>query len=205
MKKIIFASLAMVLAATVIGCSSGDTEEQISGDNESTNQEETTEDVSNQDSNSEEENDESPEQQSQGETDSNEILSLGETGKVESTVGDYEVTVQSFEILETIDGEEPLQDNFILVDFEVTNTGNNAIEGKDIYDAMLFGEVLSTENTSIESIDLLDETLESGDGATAQFLFDLRDSDSYDLVLNAGLSGVATEITWRFSADEASN
>ncbi|WP_163582476.1 hypothetical protein [Gracilibacillus saliphilus] len=70
----------------------------------------------------------------------------------------------------------------------------------------MFSEELSKENTShYESIDLLDQTLESGDSATAQFLFDVRESDSYDLVLNHGLSGVATEITWRFSADEASN
>ncbi|WP_163582477.1 hypothetical protein [Gracilibacillus saliphilus] len=129
MKKIIFALVVMVLVATVIGCSSGDTEEEVNDtDNDSTNQEETTEEDSNQESNSEEESGESTEQESQGENDSDEILSLGETGKVESTIGDYELTVESFEILETIEGEEPLRENFILVDFEVTITGDETIE-----------------------------------------------------------------------------
>ncbi|WP_163583502.1 DUF4352 domain-containing protein, partial [Gracilibacillus saliphilus] len=158
--------------------------------------------------NSEEENDESTEQQSQEETDSDEILSLGETGRVESTLGEYEVIVKNFEILEEMEGEAPLRDHFILVDFEVNNTGNESIEGKEIYNAGLINlnDDLAAENTSFyESIGLLDETLESGDRTSAQFLFDVNESDSYDLVLNLGLSGVATEVTWRFSVDEASN
>jgi|SRR5699024_2190070 len=215
MKKL-NALLAITLLMTLlIACSSDDENNQKSDDNnavtngdnsENNNTENNTDNNGkNNDGNSgTSENDDNNGKFSDGEA-----LSLGETGTVESTIGEYEVTFESFELQDKMEGEESVKNNgiFVLMDATVEITGDEPIEASDINKARLFNaEEASTENTSYyESVNMIEGTLEPGDKVDGQFLFSLAESDAYKLVLNYGLDGVATEITWEFSADEASN
>lgn len=199
MKKFHFCLISLFFTLTLIACSSDDENGAKSEENDSVTEEESNTD--NESSDSDTENEE------KATGDSEEALKLGETGVVESTLGKYEVTVNSFKTLDEFEGEEPLNELFVLVDFEVTNTGEEQINGQDIYNANLFDEEEFTkENTSyFESIEILDEQLEPGDSAEAQMLFELTDSTYYELVFNFGKSSVSTELTWQFDADQSIN
>jgi|SRR5690625_1456603 len=64
----------------------------------------------------------------------NEVLNLGETGEVETTIGDYEITFESFELLDEIDGEESVMNDgiFVLVDTTIEIAGEDSIDAKEI-------------------------------------------------------------------------
>ena len=136
-----------------------------------------------------------------------EVLRLGETGTVESTIGEYEITVESFEFVDEVEGESSLMELFVLVDVSVTNTGDQTLLGEDINSAALFNqEGITQENTLYyESIELLKGEMAPGESMQGQLLFHQSSSDYYDMVFNYGLETVSTELTWRFDAEEASN
>ncbi|QGH34099.1 hypothetical protein GI584_08730 [Gracilibacillus salitolerans] len=176
--------IGLVLAIVLIGCSS-DEESSQPTNNEDKVDEETTD------------------------SESEDVLRLGETGEVSGVLGNYEITVNSFEILDEIEGEPSLMEILVLVHFEVTNIDDLPIVGKDVYNGRLFND----ENTSqgnlydFESVKMLtEEEIQPGETVEAEMLFDQDNSDYYELVFNFGaLESNATILTWRFDANEASN
>ncbi|WP_163582478.1 DUF4352 domain-containing protein [Gracilibacillus saliphilus] len=207
MKKVLILCLWIFLALTVVACNS-DEESEKQKVNENTDEKTTEEEGSNESVDPEGEKKEEDEQTSQDEESSNEILGLGDTGTVEGILGNYEVTVTSFQILDEFEDEQPLREKFILVNFEVTNIGEEIVVGEDIYRARLYDDSdLSKENTSyFESVNTLDEDIEEGESMEAQMIFDLNESEYYELVFNHGASeSNVTVLTWRFDAEEASN
>ncbi len=206
MSKFKLITIALLLGILLIGCSSDNNEQQPQEDEQPTT--ETNSDVS-EDENGNGENEESDSDSKETSSDnSSGVLSLGETGTVESTIGDYEITFNSFQLLEEMEGESAEgEEVFVLVDAKVTNTGEDSLNGKDLYTASIFSDDgLSAENTFYyESINLFEGTIEPGASMEGQFLFISSASDTYELVYNNSLGALATVLTWEFSADEASN
>ncbi|HEY4601391.1 MAG TPA: hypothetical protein VIG73_09000, partial [Cerasibacillus sp.] len=60
-------------------------------------------------------------------------LKLGDTGKFDTTLGTYEMTVTSAKIIESeLDGNEPYDYGFILLDIKIKNTSEQDLKADDI-------------------------------------------------------------------------
>ncbi|WP_163583268.1 DUF4352 domain-containing protein [Gracilibacillus saliphilus] len=206
MKKIQLSIIILLLAILVIGCNNGDqsTEETDKTVNEETGKSNSIDDNEVSDN----ENDPNSNDGNEKNTDDGEFLSIGETGVVESVVGDYEITVNAFEYLDKMEGESSMLDFYILIDYTVKNIGDEVIKAEDIYGADLFDDQELSEGNSYyyDSVNMLEGNIEVNETVDGELLFHAEESKYYDLVFNFGaLESNATRLTWRLNADEASN
>lgn len=206
MRNIYLGLIGCLLAWALIGCSSEDDNTQSTNDS-SPNENEVEQDNSEEVVDSEETSESISKNTEKSED--QDFLSLGETGEFTTVMGDYELTVNSFEILDEIGEEEPFSEEFLLVHFEVENIGDSPIIGDDINSATLFvDENLGSELVfGIEGVNMLDQTeIQPGEKKEAEIVFDYNASDSYELTFNFGaLESNATVLTWKFDREEASN
>ncbi|WP_163583270.1 hypothetical protein [Gracilibacillus saliphilus] len=205
MKKLQFCIICLVFLTTLIGCSSNDTKDELPNE---TGNEENEQQNDKDESNEEETNENSKEEEESKEGADSDLLSIGETGLVESVSGNYEVTIKSFEMHEEIEGEKSLMDLFVVVELAIKNVDDEVISGEDIY----AGDIFNDEGTGqgnqygYEFINEIDEDIEVGETVEGEMIFYNNESEYYDLVWNFGaLESNATRLTWRLNADEASN
>src|SRR5699024_8137684 len=198
MKKFYAFMSGMLLMVLLIACSSDDENSQLNEGNDNVKNEEKQENNDNGSTNSgndndsngnnnEDDNGESNNNNENGTFGDGKTLSLGETGKVESTLGDYEVTFTSFEVLDELGGKEPYDEEFVLVlvDALVEVTGEEPLESGDLYSAKLFnddGDNAGSTSYYDDSIDKIEGTLEPGASKEGQFIFSLPEGDSYELI-----------------------
>lgn len=135
------------------------------------------------------------------------ILSLGEKGIMKNHLGEYEVTIESFEVFDNFNGQEPEHDDhiFMVVDLTVKNVGDNILEGDDITGPMLYtAEGNSTGNDfSEEGIDQIKNELHPGDVDSGQMIFYSYESDDYELNFGDRFGSISNEIIWKFNKSEA--
>ncbi len=210
MSKFKWIILTMLIAGVLVGCSSDEKDTTTNDDNttEETNEDDssTTDENTNPDESKQEDEDDD-EQNSSDQSNNGDVLSLGETGKIESNFGDYEITVNSFKTQKEFNGEELTADFFLLVDFTVKNVGSEPLNGEDVYWAELFDDQENMEgNQFFDSVEQLTGEIAPGETANGQFVFNAYESEFYQLVFNYGaLEEMATSLTWEFTPDEASN
>ncbi|SFM22860.1 protein of unknown function [Gracilibacillus orientalis] len=184
MKKIILAITSLIVLLGLAACNS----DEEATEEESTNTENET---SNDESNDEE------------------YLNLGDTAEIQSVVGDYNITVNSFELLDEFEGSQPSRDTYILVQFEVENIGDSPIVAEEIYGATIFDtEELSAESAyHYDSIEVFgDEEIQPGETKEGEYIFSHTESNSYTLHINyAMLDSVATNVTYELFVEDASN
>lgn len=195
MSKLKWIITAIIVAGLLVGCSSDD--EGANVDN--------TKEVSSEKKNNEDSSTSSTDQEDSLSTSNEDILKIGETGKVESNFGYYEMTLHSFKLLEDFHEEKLMNDVFIVVDFSVKNVGEEPLRGEDVYWADLFDDQdLLQGNEFFDSVKQLPDEIAPGDTAEGEFVFDTSESEFYRLVLNYGaLDNLATSVTWEFTPDEA--
>ncbi|SFM22839.1 protein of unknown function [Gracilibacillus orientalis] len=196
--------IGVLLAMLLIACNNEN--EEDNDINDSTGDASEQESSTNDDSESEKQEEQGRETTDKDNS-NNEGLKLGETGAVTSGVGDYNITVDSFEILDEVNGEESMMEMFVLVHLKVENTGNEPFEGKSIYKAKLFDDQeLSQGNLFHHGInELTEEEIQPGETVETEMVFYADPSDYFELVFNFGLvDDVATTLSWEFELDEAS-
>lgn len=135
-----------------------------------------------------------------------EILSLGESGVVKGVLGEFEVTIDSFEIHETYDGEDTGYEDlmFVLVNFTVKNVGETVLNGEDIARPTLLSEDehRATNDFSVK-VNRLDEEIQPGEESSGQMIFRSPDSDIYRLAFGYNMATIDNEVTWEFSKSES--
>lgn len=147
---------------------------------------------------------------------SNEILGLGDTGTLETVIGDYEVIPESFEIVKDIDGITPTEegDVFVIVDITVKNIGDTTLNPEEVttdtavlldkeeykYDLLTS---VSMDGPYDEYINIISEEIQPDEVVDGQLLYALPPTNQYSLVYGWGLDTTSNEVTWRFDADEA--
>ncbi|WP_440896936.1 DUF4352 domain-containing protein [Amphibacillus sp. Q70] len=196
--RFLLVSLAILLVVT--GCNNEAPEEDdIEDDNiEALADDETTDD--------EGESDGESDQSAADEASNGEVLSLGETGLMETVIGDYEVTVLSFEF---IDGpEEHLSESqrYLAVDLNIKNVGKEAIESEEVARATITDSESGgrPNETAIDIVDHFEGTIDPGGEQSGQLLFRFREEDTYHLRLGANhLDSLTNELIWEFSLEEA--
>ncbi|MFN7251943.1 MAG: DUF4352 domain-containing protein [Anaerobacillus sp.] len=136
----------------------------------------------------------------------NKVLKLGETGRMKDTLGEHDITINSFEILEEYEGNKPYSSNtwFVVVDATINNLGEKALDSFTITRTRLF-DLDSNGGSNEESFTVFPEEIQPGETVSGQIIFDIPKSSSYELVFGFALSSVATELRWGFDASEASN
>ncbi len=209
MKMFRLSLLSLFMAMVLIACSSDEEEGPEPAEDETPDTEEGQDDTQEDVEETEEGADEDANESSDEENGNDEHLSLGDTAEINSGSGDYEITVNSFELLDEFEGEQPTRDTFILVEFEVENIGDSPIVAEDIYGATIFDtEELSAENTfHYDSIDVFgDEEIQPGETKEGKYVFSHTESDTYFLHINFGiLDSVATNVIYDLPVEEASN
>jgi hypothetical protein len=133
----------------------------------------------------------------------NKVLKLGETGRMKDTLGEYDVTVHSFEILEEYDGTKPYFEVFIVADVTIENIGDTSLDSWSITRSRLENVEKGT-GTDNEGTNFPEEIL-PGEKVSGKIYFDNYPEGSYELIFGYALSSVATELRWGFDVSEASN
>lgn len=138
-------------------------------------------------------------------------LRLGDTAIVQSSLGLYELTLNSAEMIGTeLDGEEALLDELIVLNLTYKNIGDKSFKGE--HEMINFGiatDLESSQNTnaakSFDSIEFFEGDVEPGETREAQFIADTRINDEYYFGTGSGAvaSGAYTEIRWTFTDEEA--
>ncbi|WP_440896937.1 DUF4352 domain-containing protein [Amphibacillus sp. Q70] len=196
--RFLFVSLAVLLV--ISGCSNGTSEADDIDDNdvEAPDDNETNDDkmVSSEDDGED--------------SDSNrDLLSLGETGTVETVLGNFEVTPTAVRFVEEMEESDPYQnpDNgtFIIVDATITNIDDDVIDIEEINSARLHNEDGSGGVPAYEfdSINFFVGDLEPGESEDGELLFDYSKSDAYQLSFgSAYLDSLSDEVRWLLEVDD---
>jgi len=135
------------------------------------------------------------------------VLQLGETGTMNTTAGQYEVTPTSFQVTKEWEGEVPSNEEreFLIVDVIVKNVGDSTLDGKDLrkVDAIGGEDLVGSNKELIGKIDELEGEIENGEELKGQLAFSVYPADPYQLVFGLHKGTVSNKITWELPADQA--
>lgn len=140
-------------------------------------------------------------------------LSVGDTGVFQSTLGIYELTVETAEIVgEELDGEGSLLEELIVLDLTFKNVGDNVLKVEEIMHSMeitddLDGSGYPNGASEFESIDLFEGELQPGEERTTQFIGDIYTTDEYYFRKSPGnvAAGTSNQVIWTIADEEARN
>src|SRR5690625_3345237 len=135
------------------------------------------------------------------------VLSLGESGVIEDTLGEYEITVESFEVFESYEDIFPINEDyiFLVIDLTVKNIGDTVLDADDILKPTIFddNEFSSFRGLDHEFIDPIEGEIQPEEKVSGQILFELQESDYYNLIFGDTLEMVGNKVTWYFERSEA--
>jgi len=116
-----------------------------------------------------------------------ENLKIGDTATIESTLGKFEVTLESVKGVKEIDGEESLLGNLLITQLTVKNVGEKAFNTMDQIDTLemvtnMEWDGSPDDSAHFESLKKLTGNLEPGDSVSGEAVFEAYDSDEYLLM-----------------------
>ena len=199
-------SLSLIILLVIVGCNNTPDEEVVENDITENQDEETTNDAENDNSNETSDSEEGSISTSHDLDSSDSVLGLGETGVMETAIGDYELTVLSFEF---IDGpEEHLSGSqmYLAVDINIKNIGTDVIDSEDVANATITDSESGgrPNETAIDIVDHFEGTIAPGEEQSGQLLFRFREEDTYHLKFGANhLDSLTNELTWEFTLEES--
>ncbi|GIO25056.1 hypothetical protein J11TS1_36370 [Oceanobacillus sp. J11TS1] len=138
-------------------------------------------------------------------------LRLGDTGLVQTSIGTYELTLNSAEIVGTeLDGEATLLDELIVLDLTFKNTSDDTLVAEDLMYNLGIATSLGGSNTSnnaehFESIQVFEGEIAPGEEKQAQFIADVKTSDEYYFRPSPGVvsNGTHNDLLWTIADGEA--
>ncbi|WP_440896933.1 DUF4352 domain-containing protein [Amphibacillus sp. Q70] len=155
----------------------------------------------------------SDDQSSSAAAPSGEVLSLGETGVMMTNLGDYEVTPTAFryasEMGEDDPKKEPSSDTFVIIDFTITNIGDEIIDTESIVFASILevtGQGGDSAYEGFESIDNFADEIDTDETVEGQMIFDSALSEEYELSFGAAYpDSLSNTERWILYAEEVDN
>ncbi|GEN32514.1 hypothetical protein HNQ35_002277 [Cerasibacillus quisquiliarum] len=214
MKRISLILTVLLISTFMLVACSDDKDEAKESDNNVVNEENNDEN----DKNNAEKDDDSKDNDDDSDKSSSEIitedqldLKLGDTGKFDTTLGTYEMTVMSAKLLDSeFEGIESQLDRFILLDIKVKNTSNNDLKLDDIMASIeitedLEGSGFGDSSGAFDSIEELTGEIKPGEEIFGQFITEVYDSDVYYFREGPGVvaAGWSNQVIWTIPADEA--
>lgn len=139
------------------------------------------------------------------------ILSLGDTGVMETTLGDYEVTPTAFRFEDEMTEDDPLQhplsDTFIIMDVTIVNIGDEAMDAEEVISSAILEDLEGGGRSAYDdfvSIDSFEGEIAAGETVEGQLVFDLGHEDEYELSFGAAYTdSLSNEVRWQLFADQA--
>ncbi|WP_339228215.1 DUF4352 domain-containing protein [Oceanobacillus sp. FSL K6-2867] len=219
MKKMLQILAVLFISTLLLGaCSSDDSEpsEEIDNGTTEANDDETNESAETEEDNTEEKNTEEDTDNDSNSggfntgTEDQEDLSIGDTGKFDSDLTTYEITLDEAQVLDELDGNTSQLDAYILLDITVKNTGDDAQSVQDL----LYGlevtdnlEMTGYQNyaESFDSVEEMTGELAPGEEVSGQFVTEIYEGENYYFRLRTGIagSGSSNQVTWVIPAEEA--
>lgn len=138
-------------------------------------------------------------------------LRIGDTGIADTTIGKFELTVDSAEIVGSeLDGVESVLEEIIVLNLTFKNIGDEVIIAEDIMSMMGITDNIDGSNyhnnpEAFESIDTFEGELQPGEERKTQFVAHIYEADEYYFRMDPGnvASGSTNQILWTISAEEA--
>jgi len=138
-------------------------------------------------------------------------LTVGDTGVFDTTLGKYEMTLNSAKLLGAeFDGEETLLDELILLDITIKNVSDNEMKIEELMESMGVSSDLDGSNSydgaeDFDSIDKFAGVLAPGEEKSGQFITDVYTAEEYYFKKDTGniTGGSSNQVIWTIKADEA--
>ncbi len=139
-----------------------------------------------------------------------EYLRLGETGVMETIIGDYEVTPTSVRyVSEMTEGDpivNPNSDTFIVIDTMITNIGDEPMNADDAISQARLRNMRgggTGRYKDFVSIDNIEGELAPGESIEGEMLFDLGFEEEYELSFGSiALESASNVQEWKIYEDE---
>ncbi|HLQ97188.1 MAG TPA: hypothetical protein VK135_00725, partial [Candidatus Dormibacteraeota bacterium] len=93
----------------------------------------------------------------------------------------------------------------IIIDVTVKNIGDTVLDGKEVakIDLRDAEDFVRSNKKQYDFVNHFEGDIEPGEEVEGQFIFtSLPDLEYYDLIFGLHRSGVANELTWRFTQDD---
>ena len=140
-------------------------------------------------------------------------LRIGDTGLVQTSLGTFELTLNSAEVIGTeLDGESTQLDELILLELTFKNTDDQPLVAEDLMVNLgitsdLEGPNMENFGEFFDSIENFEGEIAPGEEKKAQFISDVYTSGEYYFRPNPGVvaSGVHNDLIWTITDDEARN
>ncbi|MEY8749543.1 hypothetical protein [Alkalicoccobacillus gibsonii] len=196
----LFSVLSFVLLIGILTACGDGGDEQVSSEG--------TSNEANENESAEEETDA---ESSQGDIDDQMNLSIGDSAVIESTLGQYEVTLNHVHYKEEVEGVMSELDGFLIANYSIENIGDdtiNLMESINVLEATddLVGTGEGNVSGSYESIESFGhDELAPGEKSTKDVLYLAYDSDDYYIRVVQGLiasEGVKNEVLFTFQKVE---
>lgn len=217
MKKILLLLTLAILSIGVVACSSNadskknnnqSSEEKGKVEDKETNNNDT---INNNDDAENGEQENSDIKTSNGKFKDQTNLKIGDTGQAESTVGRYEITINSVKMKDEIDEQSPSLDHFFVAEVTVKNIGNKPIDAIEPIKTLELtsnpdGGGNGDDSSFYKSIKALTGVIEPGKSVSGEAVFQEMDAKTYYLRTNVGLiasKAVKNKTTWTFEKSEA--
>ncbi|MGN7312385.1 DUF4352 domain-containing protein [Alkalicoccobacillus gibsonii] len=190
---------------TTSGSEQRDTDTQVEGSSEGL-----TERIDSSSDDEETENDSSP-NLGEGTTEDQLDLRIGDTGKIETSLNMFELTVNSVEMMDDINGETPEREKLILTDVTLKNLSDTTMDISEALDVIEITVNLDGSGSPdfakyYDSVETLEGQLDSGEEIKGQLVFEENVRDEYFFRVSEGLiaaGGVKNQAIWTFTREEA--
>ncbi|RDW21720.1 hypothetical protein [Oceanobacillus chungangensis] len=138
-------------------------------------------------------------------------LRIGDKGTFDTTIGQFEITLDGAKIIkEKLDGEESQLDDLLLLDLTVKNISGETMLLEDILESTIVKDNLEHSGNHdasgyFDSVKGLTGEIADGEIISGQFITDINERDEYYLVQDSGAVSIGTtnQVMWTIPASEA--
>ncbi|WP_280772017.1 DUF4352 domain-containing protein [Salipaludibacillus daqingensis] len=216
MNKIINLTVVTFALITIVACGNENNNEQVENEGEVNSEVDEANEINSNNNeinevNNQETNDGNSEENESANNYDDQSLQIGETGQVSSNTGEYEITINTVEIRDDIEGEASQLDYFIVANVTVNNIGSNPIQAEDPIGTLelkrnLDGSGFSDLSSHYSEIDKIEGEIEPGEEVTGEMVFQAHDEEEQHIVIRDGLvasGAVNNQVIWSFEKTEA--
>jgi len=134
-------------------------------------------------------------------------LAIGETATAHNNFSKTEVTLDSVEIVNSDEYEEPYREQYVITYMTVKNIGEEPVSPEDVFGATDLVKEDTASGNMWGDVEGLSEgwpdEISIGEEASGPLVFDMEKSKGYTLEMNHHFSSLSNKISFVFDVEEA--